>query len=57
MLTSSYAQGPETWIAFEEARRIMLGWAGYKMVLIAQSSAEEWEAFTAKAAALTACSS
>jgi hypothetical protein len=36
LLTSRRGQRPSAWVDFEEARQTMLGWDGYKMMLIAQ---------------------
>lgn len=34
LLTSRRGQRPSTWISFEEARAIMLGWTGYKVIAV-----------------------
>ncbi|CAN0337418.1 unnamed protein product, partial [Phaeothamnion confervicola] len=34
LLTARTGQGPSTWIDFDDARETMLGWEGYKMVLL-----------------------
>ena len=42
LLTARKGQRPNVWIDFNEARDIMLGWEGYKMMLV-KRNVEEME--------------
>ena len=37
LYTSRRGQRPKTWIDFDEARRTMIGWAGYKIMAISRT--------------------
>ena len=45
MLTNKGGQKPTTWRSFKAARRSMLTWAGYKMILVIRASAQDRDSF------------
>lgn len=46
MLTARRGQRPTAWVDFEEARRIMLSWEGYKIMTVRCGGAAAPDAVT-----------
>ena len=46
MLTARRGQRPTAWVGFEEARKIMLGWEGYKIMTVRRGGAAASDAVT-----------